>query len=245
MSLTRSRRGPPADVEDDRLAGRDDPLARLVVRRRAVGPGRHDRRTPRRRDPRPAAAHGPRAATSASVRPTSGPAAIAPPPGPRPGRPRAAARPRPRPCASAARGGRRTPARTARRAGPAGARARTPPAARPRLATAPDTPTGDPRPGRHQRGRDERHRVLGLLPRGDLDRARCPGRARPRRRRSSRGATSVTAPRGGRDHEHRQALQRHRLVAREVPQVRPDADQESVQARPPLARAAPRSSRSA
>ena len=66
---------PAADVEHDRLAGLDHPLARLVVRRGRVGTAGHD---PERglvvALARPAT-RGPRAAMSASVRPTSRPLA--------------------------------------------------------------------------------------------------------------------------------------------------------------------------
>src|SRR5215217_7412477 len=37
----------PAEVEDDRLAGADPAVARVVVRRRCVGPGRDDREVDR------------------------------------------------------------------------------------------------------------------------------------------------------------------------------------------------------
>ena len=167
-------------------------------------------------------------ATSASVRPTSGPAAID-------ATTRSAAWAAARSSATSSASLRirrvrrtadasenRAPGRT--RWSPSTKAARTPS----ETATARTSATGASQ-RRLQRGRDQRHRVLGLLPGGDLHRARRRGRARPRggclqaRRDEGQGA-----PRG-RDDEHRQALQRHRLVAREVPQVRPDADEQRVQ----------------
>ena len=65
-----------ADVEDDRLAGLDHAVRGLVVGRGGVRAGADDREIRPDRGPRRRAARGPRAATSASVRPTRCPAAI-------------------------------------------------------------------------------------------------------------------------------------------------------------------------
>ena len=59
----------------------------------------------------------------------------------------------------------------------------------------------------------------------DADRRR-PASAAPR---SSRGTTIDRPPRGD-EHEHRQSLERHGLVAGQVAQVRPDADEQRIQA---------------
>ena len=52
-----------------------------------------------------------------------------------------------------------------------------------------------------------------------------------RRRLEARGDQRQLRAIGDRDDEHRQALERHGVVAREVAQVRPDADQQRVEAR--------------
>ena len=55
--------------------------------------------------------------------------------------------------------------------------------------------------------------------------------ARAGRRLEARGDQRQLRAIGDRDDEHRQALERDGVVAREVAQVRPDADQERVEAR--------------
>ena len=72
------------------------------------------------------------------------------------------------------------------------------------------------------------HRVLGLLPRGDRDVAARGGRAQSRRRDLQARHDERDGPLG-RDHEHRQALQRHGAVAGQVDQVRADAHEQGIE----------------
>ena len=60
----------------------------------------------------------------------------------------------------------------------------------------------------------------------DVGRRAASGRGSPR----AVGRSASSAPRRLRDHQQRQALERHRVVAGEVPQVRADPDQQGIQA---------------
>ena len=72
---------------------------------------------------------------------------------------------------------------------------------------------------------DDRRRVLGLLPRPQREHARLLDD--PRRLEPGDHHRRLAVPR---DDEHRQPLQRHRLVAREVRQVAADRQQQDVDA---------------
>ena len=214
-----------ADVEDDRLAGLDDPLRRLVVRRRRVRAGADDRERGRARGPRRRSRSRTSRATSASVRPTSRPAAIW-----ATTRSAACAARRSSAISSASliiRSSRRTAVASSKRrawAARAGAASRWHrPAAR--------SETREPARAGADAAVDERRR-----------RARAGRRSRPRSTistavRQARSAAPRLEPRDddervvrrARD-EHRQPLERHRLVAGEVPEVRPDPDEQRVEA---------------
>ncbi len=222
---------------DDRLAGPDAPgRPPRDGARRCWDPRRRSRTRPASW---PSASSRSRTsrATSASVRPTSRPPRSRARPGRRPGPPRRSSA-----TSSASlriRSGRRT-----------GRREREPGAGehplQPQHERRPQ-PVGHGdrsqiRRGAAQRGldsaaRDEPHRVLGLLPGRDLDRPGaaaaaqvCAGVA------SSRGAIErARHALGGRQHEHRQPLQRQRLVAREVAQVRARRRSAARRGRPPAA----------
>ena len=88
----------------------------------------------------------------------------------------------------------------------------------------------DPRSGVARRGRDaagdDGVRVVELAPRHDLDRG-----AQALLRRAAlepRDHDERRLPAD--DREHRQPLERHRLVGRQVAEVRPDADQQGIEA---------------
>ena len=84
----------------------------------------------------------------------------------------------------------------------------------------------DPAGGPPDHPRDEGDRVVGLVPGHDLEELRTP---RATRGASSRGTTSCDSARA-RQHQHRQAFERHRLVAGEVRQVGTDGEQQHVDA---------------
>ena len=77
---------------------------------------------------------------------------------------------------------------------------------------------------------DERHRIVRLLPARDFDEPPADGRATACRcdleTRGHQGRRT-----GCRNDEHRQSLERHRVIAGEVVEVRPDADEEGVEPR--------------
>ena len=74
--------------------------------------------------------------------------------------------------------------------------------------------------------RDERDRVVGLLPRHDLEQLGL----RRRRAAPRGGARRARASPARGQHEHREPFERHRLVAGEVRQVGPDRQQQHVDA---------------
>ena len=211
-----------ADVEHDRLAGPDHPLRRLVMRRCRVRARRRRSRTRPRSWPSASRRSRTSRATSASVRPTSRPAAIW-------STTRSAAGP-----ASAeeldlvgvldhpelAQDGRRGRPRRVRQ-GRAWSGADAPTRADP----TPDPGAPVPRAAADEIG-DEAVRIVGLHPGRDLD-------IRPQSRPGGR----LLEPRNdedrrlpGDDGEHRQPLERHRPVAGQVVEVRPDADQSGGEA---------------
>ena len=232
-----------ADVEHDRLAGADDPVGCLVVRRRRVRARSRRSRNAPRRGPRRSSRSRTSRATSASVRPTSRPAAIWA---------------TTRSAAWAACGQQRDlvgvldhPQLAQDRRGELERRVRE---------TSPGAAAGA-RAGEVVRDRDpesaatapartiaghERVGVLGLLPGHDREVAGGGRRAgRGGRRLEPRDDQDGLAV--GRDDQHRQPLERHRRVAGQVAQVRPDADEQRVEARPrrPPAGARPAARRSA
>ena len=153
-----------------------------------------------------------------------------PRPGRRPGRPPAAGPPRRRPCACGAPAGRST-SRRSRAPGRTRWRPRTNAARSPSdTATAPidsRPPSRWPPPGGDG---DQHHRVLGLLPGRDLQRARgCRGAGAGGRRLEPWGDQRERRAVGGRHHQQREALQRLGGVAGQVPEVRSHADQQRVE----------------
>ena len=171
----------PADVEDDRLAGLDDPVGRLVVRRRRVRARRRRSRTVRRSWPSATSRSRTSRATSASVRPMSRPAAID-----ATTRSAAWAASRSRAISSAS-----LTIRRSRRTGRRGLE----PGARPEMRLEPQEMDGpqavrdrDPRSGVARRRRDaagdDGVRIVELAPGHDLDR-RPQARPPPRRARAA------------------------------------------------------------
>jgi len=75
---------------------------------------------------------------------------------------------------------------------------------------------------------DERVRIVGLVPGDDLDEPVRPGNG-PLGRVALEPRDDEPARAARRDDEHREPLERHRVVAREVPQVGTDADEERGQ----------------
>ena len=211
----------PADVEDDRLAGPDHPVRRLVVRRGRVGPRRDDRElgvvVALREEPladlardvrfRPADERPGGDLVDDAVGGLGGEAEER--------------RPRHRPSSSGASGARSWPTRTTR------------PAARPGGGAGGAT-RADPR---RRRGTARRPRPVRVRRRPPPDpafrsrsRSGCrPGCRPPPAGRSSSGTTSVARPGRAPDDEHRQPLALVGVVAGEVAEVRPDADEQRVE----------------
>ncbi len=219
----------PADVEDDRLAGPDHPLGGLVVGRGAVRARSRRSRTRQGRGLRRPAAREPRA----RHRPRSGRPA---------GRRRSASTTRS--AASAAsrrssissvsliiRSSRRTsPARSRRAAGNRSAILRTCIAqSRSLIPSRVSDPTGRPRASAASRPTSATGSSVSCQLATSTNPPLTAGQ--PRAGVTSRRGADQGRRTGCRNDEHRQSLERHRVIAGEVVEVRPDADEEGVEPR--------------